>query len=107
MIIRVLQAKVFPGRQAEFKRVIELLSIPQIRAKTGNVDVFPGQTGGTNSDEFVLVTVWKNINSIKKYSLEDWIKTILPEEALPLLKEWRIQRYDAFGIAEKPEMAMF
>jgi hypothetical protein len=39
--------------------------------------------------------------------LEDWVKAILPEEALPLLQEWRLQRYDAFGIAEKTETPMF
>jgi quinol monooxygenase YgiN len=107
MIIRVLQAKVFPGRQAEFKRIIELLSLPQIRAKTGMVGVFPGQTAGPNSNEFVLVTVWKSLSALKKHSLEDWVKAILPEEALPLLQEWRLQRYDAFGIAEKTETPMF
>jgi hypothetical protein len=101
MIIRVLQAKVHPGREAEFKRIIELLSLPQIRSKSEVVDVFPGQLPGSGSTEFLLVTIWKNLSKVKKMTLEEWVRMILPEEALPLLAEWQVQFYDSFGTKER------
>lgn len=107
MIIRVLQAKVHPGREAEFKRIIELLSLPQIRSKSGVVDVYPGQISGSGSTEFLLVTIWKNLNKFKKMSLEEWVRVILPEEALPLLAEWRVQFYDGFGIKDRTSGQLF
>lgn len=107
MIIRVLHAKVHPGKQAEFKRIIELLSVPQVLKKNGMVGLYPGETGGTCSNEFVLVSLWKNLAKYKNYSLDDWLKAILPEEALPLLDEWKLQHYTTFGISEQDQKPLF
>jgi quinol monooxygenase YgiN len=107
MIIRVLHAKVFPGRQAEFRQIIELLSVPQVLQKTGMIGLYPGETNGESSNEFVLVSLWKNLAKYKNYSLDDWIKLILPEEALPLLAEWRLQHYQTFGITEESSKPLF
>ena len=58
MIIRLFHAKVRPGKQAEFKKTLELLSLPEIQSRKGMVAFYPGQPFGSNSNEFVLVTVW-------------------------------------------------
>ncbi|MCL4560539.1 MAG: hypothetical protein M1281_07990 [Chloroflexi bacterium] len=107
MIIRVLHAKVFPGKQAEFKQIIELFSVPQVAKKNGMIGLYPGENNGGDSNEFVLVSLWKNIAKYKRYTLEDWMKAILPEEALPLLSEWRLQHYETFGIAEESTNPLF
>ena len=107
MIIRLLHARVRSGRQAEFKKVLELLSLPTVQSRKGMIAFYPGQPVGQNSEEFVLVTVWKDHKQMENYTLEQWVKTIIPEEALPLLVEWRVDGYKSFGVMEQPLQPLF
>jgi quinol monooxygenase YgiN len=107
MIIRLLHAKVRAGKQADFKRILEVLSLPTVQKRKGMIAFYPGQPVGKNGDEFVLVTVWKDLKGMEAYSLEQWAKTILPEEALPLVEEWRVDGYKSFGVLDQPLKPLF
>jgi quinol monooxygenase YgiN len=107
MIIRLLHAKVRSGKQADFKRVLEILSLPTVQSGKGMIAFYPGQPMGKNSDEFVLVTVWKDLKGMEAYTLEQWARTILPEEAMPLVEEWRVDGYKSFGITDQPLKPLF
>jgi quinol monooxygenase YgiN len=107
MIMRLLHAKVRPGKQAEFKKVLEILSLPTFQSRNGMVAIYPGQPLGPNSNEFVIVTVWKDQKNMEARALEEWAKKILPEEALPLLEEWHIHGYKSFGVLEQPLQPLF
>ena len=107
MIIRLFSAKVRPGKQAEFKQVLELLSLPEIQSKKGMIAFYPGQPLGPDSNEFILVTVWKN-QPVKEYhSREDWAKIVFPEEAFSLLEECHVHGYRSFGVLEQPLKPLF
>lgn len=107
MLIRVFRAKARPGKQAEFKKCIEMLTLPNIRHRSGMVAFYPGQTADARSDEFVLVTVWRDSAADKMHSSADWARAIIPPEALPLLEDFHIQAYQAFGVKEAPAPALF
>lgn len=107
MIIRLFHARVKPGKQAQFKGALEQLSIPNIRSRSGMVAIYPGQPHGTNSNEFVLVTVWKDQASLERYSQANWAKAIIPQEVFPLLEEWHDQDYQSFGVYEEPLKPFF
>ena len=106
MFIRVFRAQVRPGKQAEFKKCLELLTLPNIEYRSGMVAFYPGQPAGANSDEFILVTVWKEAAG-RTHSGEDWAKAIIPPEVLPLLKSFSEQGYQSFGVTEKPVRPLF
>jgi quinol monooxygenase YgiN len=107
MFIRVFRAKVRPGKQAEFKKCLELLTLPNIQYRNGMVAFYPGQPAGTNSDEFVLITVWRDAATDRKHSSGDWARMIIPTEALPLVEDFDIQGYQAFGINDKVPTPLF
>ena len=100
MLIRLFHAKVRPGKQADFKKVLELLSLPTVQSRKGMIAFYPGQPMGMHGEEFVLVTIWKDLKGMETYTLEEWAKTIVPEEALPLLEEWHVHGYKSFGVLE-------
>ncbi len=101
MIIRLLHVKVRPGRQAEFKRTLELLTLPYIQSRNDMVAIYPGQLLGPDSPEFVLVTVWKNQETMVSQTRRNWAEAVLPPEALPLVEEWRVSKYKSFGVSER------
>jgi hypothetical protein len=107
MIIRLFHAKVRPGKQADFKKVLEVLSLPAVQARKGMIAFYPGQPMGPGGDEFVLVTIWKTLKGMEGFSLDQWAKTIIPEEALPLLSDWKVDSYKSFGVLEQPLQPLF
>jgi quinol monooxygenase YgiN len=102
MIIRLFHAKVKPGRQSDFKKTLELLSIPNIHSSNGMIAFYPGQPLGAHSNEFVLVTVWTEAAGEKYKTQTDWAKAIIPAEVMPMLEEWHVHDYKSFGILEQP-----
>lgn len=107
MFIRVFRAQVRPGKQAEFKKCIELLTLPNIQYRNGMVAFYPGQPAGANSDEFILVTVWRDAAADRMHSGSDWARAIIPPEALPLLKEFDVQGYQSFGVNDPGSLPLF
>ena len=106
MFIRLFHAKVRAGKQDEFKKTVEMLSLPAIHERSGMIACYPGQPIGSNSNDFVLVTVWKDLPAEKR-TQEEWAKAIIPPEALPLLEEWHVHGYKSFGVLEQPLKPLF
>ena len=46
MFIRVFRAQVLPGKQAEFKKCLEIFMLPNIQYRNGMVAFYPGQPAG-------------------------------------------------------------
>jgi quinol monooxygenase YgiN len=107
MIIRVFRAQIRPGKHAEFKKCIEILSLPNIQYRNGMVAFYPGQPSGLNADEFVLVTVWRDSAADRMQCESDWAKAVIPPEALPLLQNFDVQSYQSFGITDQPAKPLF
>ena len=107
MIIRIFTAKVRPDKQADFKKILELLSLPEIQSKKGMIAFYPGQPLGQESNEFILVSVWKSEKGSETRSRDDWAKMVFPVEAFSLLEEWHVHGYRSFGVMEQPLKPLF
>ena len=107
MIIRIFRAKVRPGKQAQFERMVEQLSIPLVQAQKGMIAFYPGQLVGPHAHEFVLITIWKDMDSLKAFTGKKWLTAILPEEDLPVLEEIEVNGYEVFGLPDPPRKPLF
>ena len=107
MIIRLIHAKVRPGKQVEFRRTLELLVLPEIQRRRGMIAFYPGQPLGPGSEEFLLVSVWKDPTSSANNSHSDWTKIIIPQEALPLIEEWHVEGSKLVGTIEQALIPLF
>ncbi len=107
MFIRVFRAKVRPGKQVQFERMVEQLSIPLIQAQKGMVAFYPGQLVGPSDHEFVLITIWKDMESLRAFTGRNWLTTILPEEDLPVLEEIEVNGYEVFGLPDRQHKPLF
>ncbi len=104
MVIRLFHARVRQGKQTEFKKMLEVLSLPAIQARKGMIALYPGQPLGPKADEFVLVTVWKEKDAVAD---DSWVESIVSREALSLLEEWHVSGYQSFGVMEQPLKPLF
>lgn len=96
MIIRVFRARVRPGKEREFERLVKEQSIPMVRKQKGVLAEYAGRPVGSNSNEFTFVSVWKDLSDIKTFVGEDWEKSVIPPDELPLIEEAFIHHYEVF-----------
>jgi len=93
MIIRVFRARLKPGQLEAFTRVYEEYGQPMMRAAPGCLAQRAGPPAGRH-DEFVIVSVWQDLDSLKAFAGEAWQEAIiLPGEAV-LLVTASVQHFD-------------
>jgi heme-degrading monooxygenase HmoA len=97
MIIRVFRARVQPGMGATHERMVRDLSIPLVESQQGFITCYTGRPVGSNSDEYVMVSLWKDIDSLRVFAGENWEEGVIPKPERPNLKEIHVHHYEAFG----------
>lgn len=93
VIMRIFRARVKPGRWADFDRLCREKSIPLMRSQPGLITLQVGRAMERQPNEFVLVSVWKDLASLKGFAGERWREAvILPGEA-ELVEEAGVQHF--------------
>jgi heme-degrading monooxygenase HmoA len=100
MVIRVFRAHVQPGRQADFEAMARRLSVPLVRKQQGLLGFYAGRPLGHSKDEFVMVTLWDSVESIRAFVGPDWEQAVVPEEERPVLVESFVHHYEAYATGD-------
>ena len=100
MVIRVFRAHVQPGRQADFEAMARRLSVPRVRKQKGLLGFYAGRPQGHSRDEFVMVTLWDSVESIRAFVGPDWEQAVVPEEERPVLLDSFVHHYAAYATSE-------
>ena len=99
MILRIFTARIRAGREAEFERMVREQSIPWLEASDGMLGYLPGKPRDEGQSEFVMVTLWKDIESLEKFAGPDWQTPVVTGEETPLVEEMHAVHYTHFGEA--------
>ncbi len=94
MIVRVFRARVRPGKSVEFESLVQQLSIPLVRKQKGLVAFYSGRPTGASKDEFVMVTVWRDLASLKAFAGDNWEAAVIPEDERPVLRQTFVHHYE-------------
>ena len=95
MIIRVARAKVCAGRLGEFRDRVEHVWISWLESQKGMLGCFPGVD--PHIDEFVMVSLWEDIESLKRIGDKYWNRAMVQADELDLLETVYVHHYEAFG----------
>ena len=96
MIVRIFRAKIRKGQVSEFKRMVQEQSIPWLEKSEGMVGYFPGEPFGDNEQEFVMVTLWRDQESLQAFAGLDWDNPVVTEEEAPLVEAMFADHYLSF-----------
>lgn len=94
MIIRVFRPIIHPGKEAEFESFLRDTAVPLVSRQSGLVAQHLGKPRDSSSTEFVFVTVWKDVESIRAFAGERWQEAVVEPEEEDLLKETWIGHYE-------------
>lgn len=96
MIIRVFRARIRPDKVVEFKRMVQEQSIPWLTSTKGMLGYFAGEPLGSDEREFVMVTLWQDVESLKGFVGENWQTPTVTAEEAPLVEEMLAYHYQLF-----------
>ena len=97
MIVRVFRAITQPGKESEFERMLKEQSMPMVEGRDGLLASYFGRPLGAKSNEFVAITVWRDLDSVKAFAGDDWEQAVIPEDERPILEQTFIAHYERIG----------
>lgn len=96
MIVRIFRAKIYKNRVSEFKRMVQEQSIPWLESSEGMLGYFPAEPFGDNEQEFVMITLWRDIESLKAFAGSDWDNPVVTKDEEPLVEAMLADHYLRF-----------
>ena len=97
MIIRVFRPTIRPGQESAFESFLYDTAIPLVSRQQGLVAQHVGKPRDPASTEYVYVTVWEDVDSIRAFAGEGWQEAVItPDEEHLLMDTW-IAHYEVLA----------
>ena len=94
MIIRVFRPTIHSGKESEFESFLRDTAVPLVSQQSGLVAQYVGKPHDPSSTEFVYVTVWEDVESIRAFAGDRWQEAVITAEEEHLLKDTWIGHYE-------------
>jgi len=94
MIMRVFQVTTHAGKEAEFGKFFHETAIPLMKRTPGLVSVTPGAPRPDSPNEFCMVMVWKDLESLKAFVGEDYQSPHIDPAEAELVASRTIKHYE-------------
>jgi heme-degrading monooxygenase HmoA len=95
VIIRVFRPTILAGRQTEFEAFLREEAVPLVSRQAGLVAQHAGRPQDPSSTEYVYVTVWQDVKSIRAFAGERWQEAVITPDERHLLRATWIAHYEA------------
>jgi quinol monooxygenase YgiN len=96
MIIRVFRVKIRKGRLADFKRLVQKQSIPWLNSSDGMLGCIPGEPLDEDKRNFIMVSMWRDLDSLKKFAGKDWANPVVTGDEAPLVENMSAEHFLRF-----------
>ena len=94
MIIRVFRPTIHPGKESDFEAFLHDTAIPLVSRQQGPVAQHVGKPRDPSSTEYVYVTVWEDVDSIRAFAGEGWQEAVITPDEEHLLRDAWIAHYE-------------
>jgi heme-degrading monooxygenase HmoA len=94
VIIRVFRPTIQPGKEREFESFLRDTAIPLVSRQAGLVAQHVGRPHDPSGAEYVYVTVWSDVESIRAFAGERWQEAVVAPGEEHLLRETWIGHYE-------------
>jgi heme-degrading monooxygenase HmoA len=98
VIIRVFRPTIHPGKEAEFEAFLRDTAVPLVSQQSGLVAQHVGKPRDPSSTEYLFVTVWEDVESIRAFAGESWHEAVITPDEEHLLKGTWIGHYDVLTV---------
>jgi heme-degrading monooxygenase HmoA len=95
IIVRVFKATVRKGKEEAFETFFLETALPLVRGQEGLVSVTVGLAHESSPSDFLMVTVWRDLNALKAFAGEQWEMAVVHPDEEHLLEEIAVSHYYA------------
>ena len=96
-IMRVFEVRAQPGQADALKKKLAKTSVSVVQGKPGNLGYFFGEKSSSDGNDFVFVSFWKDLESVKSQFGKDWEKSYLPPGYAEIIDECSIKHFEFDG----------
>ena len=96
MILRVFRAVIREGRIDDFKKMVQEQSIPWLKGSDGMLHYSAGAPMGESDREFTMVTLWRDLESLKSFCGDEWDNPVVTPDEEPLVEAMFVDHYTNF-----------
>jgi heme-degrading monooxygenase HmoA len=100
VIIRVFRPTIHPGKEREFETFLRETAVPLVSRQSGLVAQHVGKPRDPSSTEYLYVTVWEDVESIRAFAGERWQEAVIEPDEEQLLKDTWIGHYEVLRISD-------
>lgn len=93
MIVRIFRARLKPGKRAEFERLCYEKFFSVVRKQPGCITLRISEPLERKPDEFVLVSIWKDLASLKDFAGERWNEVVTVPGESEMVEEAAVMHY--------------
>jgi len=94
MIVRIFQVTIAEGREAEFEDFFRNTAKPLVESQPGIVSVTAGTPRPETPNQFCMVMVWRDVESLKAFAGDDWRKPHIHPDEVGVVEDRMLHHYE-------------
>ncbi|MCW1967657.1 MAG: antibiotic biosynthesis monooxygenase [Anaerolineae bacterium] len=98
MIIRIFKSRVQPGQRERFEQFFRGKAVDNVRAHAGLVSVTAGSPIDGVSDEYVMITVWRDLDALKGFIGDNWNRPFIDPDEADLIADVTVQHFEGGAV---------
>ena len=95
MITRIFRVKVYEEYVTDFEKAYKEVSIPLVKSQKGFESLTTGKPIIKENLEYVMISHWKDLQSLKNFVGEDWQEALIPDGMEKYVNECWIHHYES------------
>ena len=92
-VIRIFRATVKPGMGENFRSFFVNEALPLVKSQEGMLRVTVGLPSEVSPHEFMMISEWDSLESLRKFAGEDWNKAVIDPREAHLISETEVNHY--------------
>lgn len=104
-IMRVFEVRAKPGMAELLKQKLSATSVEVVDGKPGNLGYFFGEVLSSAENDLVFISIWQDLESVKKRFGKDWAEAFLPEGYAEIIESCSIRHIKFDGSLASPAAA--
>ena len=96
-ILRIFEVRAKPGNVEALKQKLSTTSVSVVNGKPGNLGYFFGENISSGENDFVFISVWEDLESVKSLFGEEWEASFLPEGYDEIIESCSIRHIEFDG----------
>ena len=95
MVTRLFRGIVHEGCEEQFRRLFVDTLLPMIREQEGLISASVGLPHESTPREFLMISQWRDMESMKRFTGDDWQTAVIHPDEADLLQETFVHHYMA------------